>query len=580
MSYRWIVSNTTCEETVQNLSQSINVSPTIARILAQRGITTYDEARCFFRPSLTDLHDPFLMSDMQAATKRCIQAINDKEKIAIYGDYDVDGTNSSAMLYLFFKSFAAQVEFYIPDRFAEGYGVSTLGIDRLKEKNVNLVITIDCGITAVEQVKYAKTLGIDVIICDHHEPSSELPDAVAVLDPIKPNCNYPFKHLSGCGVGYKLIQAICTQFGKKDLENEYLDFVALAAAADIVPLVGENRSLVTHGLMKINNHPRPGLRGLIECAGLSVGKVSTANVVFGLAPRINAAGRLGDAKRAVELLIETDSVKAFQRAQELEAENRNRRSIDEVTFVEAQQLAETIIDKKDCRSLVLYNPKWHSGVLGIVASRLVERYHLPTVMLTKVDDIIKGSARSIPHFDIHNALKVCEELLIEFGGHKYAAGLAVSPENVEGFKTAFNEYANRAITSEMLIPELNIDAEVSLDELNPKFFNIIKQFAPFGPQNLQPLFVLRNAEIIGYPRITGKDHLKFRVRTNEGFIDAIGFSMGSRLQELQSGTMYDLVCNVEENEFRGVVSPQLRIHDFQFAESLVGGTEDDWNWGE
>ncbi|MBL0332993.1 MAG: single-stranded-DNA-specific exonuclease RecJ [Chlorobi bacterium] len=497
--------------------------------------------------------------------------------MAIYGDYDVDGTNSSAMLHLFFKSFDSDVEFYIPDRFSEGYGISMLGIDRLHKKNINLIITIDCGITAVEQIKYAKTLGIDVIICDHHEPGSELPEAVAVLDPIKPNCPYPFKHLSGCGVGYKLVQAICIQLGKKDLENEYLDFVALAAAADIVPLIGENRSLVTHGLMKINNQPRPGLKGLIECAGLTLGKVTTSNVVFGLAPRINAAGRLGDAKRAVELLIEVDSVKAFQRAQELESENRNRRSIDEVTFNDAQEMAEEMMSKKACRSLVLYNPRWHSGVLGIVASRLVERYHLPAVMLTRLDNIIKGSARSIPHFDIHNALKVCESHLLEYGGHKYAAGLSISPDNVDKFKDAFSEYANRAITSEMLIPELNIDTEVLLDELNPKFFNIIKQFAPYGPQNLQPLFVLRNAEIIGYPRITGKDHLKFRVRSNEGFIDAIGFSMGSRLQELQSGSIYDLVCNIEENEFRGIISPQLRIHDFQFAESLVT-KNDGWDW--
>lgn len=577
MSYRWIISNNTDENAVNNLSQSINVSPTIARILAQRGITCFEDARRFFRPSLSDLHDPFIMSDMKAATERCIQAINDGEKIAIYGDYDVDGTNSSAMLHLFFKSFDSDVEFYIPDRFSEGYGISMLGIDRLHKKNINLIITIDCGITAVEQIKYAKTLGIDVIICDHHEPGSELPEAVAVLDPIKPNCPYPFKHLSGCGVGYKLVQAICIQLGKKDLENEYLDFVALAAAADIVPLIGENRSLVTHGLMKINNQPRPGLKGLIECAGLTLGKVTTSNVVFGLAPRINAAGRLGDAKRAVELLIEVDNVKAFQRAQELESENRNRRSIDEVTFNDAQEMAEEMMSKKACRSLVLYNPRWHSGVLGIVASRLVERYHLPAVMLTRLDNIIKGSARSIPHFDIHNALKVCESHLLEYGGHKYAAGLSISPDNVDKFKDAFSEYANRAITSEMLIPELNIDTEVLLDELNPKFFNIIKQFAPYGPQNLQPLFVLRNAEIIGYPRITGKDHLKFRVRSNEGFIDAIGFSMGSRLQELQSGSIYDLVCNIEENEFRGIISPQLRIHDFQFAESLVT-KNDGWDW--
>jgi len=563
LRYRWIISSISDEQTVQNLARAISVAPTIARILVARDVRTFEQAKQFFRPSLADLHDPFLMDHMDRAVERANRAIENHERMAIYGDYDVDGTNSAAMLYLYFKGQGADVDFYIPDRFTEGYGVSTVGIDRLAEQGVRLIITVDCGITAVDQVRYANSLGIDVIICDHHEPSDEIPPAHAVLDPIKPGCTYPFKFLSGCGVGFKLIQGIASVRGDPEGVHNFLDFVAIAAAADIVPLVGENRSLVSHGLRKLNDSPRPGLRGLLECAGLRRGNLGTSQIVFGLAPRINAAGRLGDARRAVEMLIEEDEIRAFQRAQELESDNRSRRMIDEETFAEAQVMAEEMIARENCRSLVIHNPDWHPGVIGIVASRLVERYYLPTILLTTVDGMAKGSARSIAGFDIHNALKHCEAHIEQFGGHRYAAGLSIREENIAALRRDLNEFALNEITDEMLTPELHIDAEMTIDEITPRFFKITKQFAPFGPGNLRPLFLLRNVEIVGYPRIVGKDHLKFRVRSGSGYIEAIAFGMGKRMSELNGRGRYDLVFNIEENEHRGIITQQLRIHDFR-----------------
>ncbi len=528
-----------------------------------REVKTFEQAKEFFRPSLTDLHDPFLMDHMDRAVERSLRALKDGEKMVVYGDYDVDGTNSAAMLYLYFRSQGADVDFYIPDRFTEGYGVSAVGIDRLYDQGVRLIITVDCGITAVEQVRYANSRGIDVIICDHHEPSNEIPPAYAVLDPIKPGCSYPFKFLSGCGVGFKLIQGIANTLGDPESAYQYLDFVAIAAAADIVPLVGENRTLVSHGLRKLNDSPRPGLRGLLECAGLKLGNLGTSQIVFGIAPRINAAGRLGDARRAVEMLIEEDEIRAFQRAQDLEGDNRSRRLIDEGTFAEAQVLAEEMIARNDTRALVIHNANWHPGVIGIVASRLVERYYLPTILLTTVDGMAKGSARSIAGFDIHNALRQCEAHIEQFGGHRYAAGLSIREENIPALRRDLNEFAQRQISDAMLTPELHIDSEVLVDEITPRFFKITKQFAPFGPGNARPLFMLRNIEVIGYPRIVGRDHLKFRVKSGSAYIEAIAFGMGGRLAELNGRTRYDLVFNIEENEFRGTITQQLRIHDFR-----------------
>ena len=572
LKYRWILSTVPDEHVVENLARTINVPETIARILVGRGIETFESAREFFRPNLADLHDPFLMDDMEKAVERSTKAVQNKEKIAIYGDYDVDGTNSAAMLYLFFKELGANVDYYIPDRFTEGYGISQFGIDRLAEDGNSLIITIDCGITAVEQVRYATERGIDVIICDHHEAGDEIPPAYAVLDPIKPGCDYPFKFLSGCGVGFKMIQGIAHQLGTPDIVWSYLDFVAIAAAADIVPLTGENRLLVTHGLRKLNDSPRPGIRGLLECAGMNTRVLNTSQIVFGIAPRINAAGRMGGGNRAVKMLIEDDEIQAFRQAQELETANRERRSIDEETFSEADQIAQQLLAEQDYRLLVIHNPNWHAGVIGIVASRLVERYYLPTVLMTTVDGVAKGSARSIPGFDIYTALKECEEHIQQFGGHKYAAGLSVLEENIPALREALTQYADLEIKDKMLTPELHIDAEMSLEEISPRFFKLVNHFAPFGPGNTRPLFMTRNAEIIGYPRIVGKDHLKFRVRhsnADSGYIEAIGFGMGSRISELKAGKSLDLVFNIDENEYRGTITKQLRIHDFRSSDDKL-----------
>lgn len=567
MKYRWILSHLSDDNAVENLERTINVPRTIARILVARGIESFEGAREFFRPSLSDLHDPFLMDDMEKGVERSLRAVREGEKISIYGDYDVDGTNSAAMLYLFFKELGADVDYYIPDRFTEGYGVSRLGIDRLQENGTSLIITIDCGITAVEQVRYAAEKGVDVIICDHHEAADEIPPAYAVLDPIKPGCNYPFKYLSGCGVGFKLMQGIADRLGTPDIVWPYLDFVAIAAAADIVPLTGENRLLVTHGLRKLNDSPRPGIRGLLECAGMNSRTLNTSQIIFGIAPRINAAGRMGAAHRAVAMMAEEDEVRAFRLAQELETANRERRSIDEETYQEAEQQALKLLGEQDYRLLVLHNPDWHAGVIGIVASRLVERFHLPTVLMTSVDGVAKGSARSIPGFDIYSALKECEGLIAQFGGHKYAAGLSIEEENIPELRRALNTYADGAISDYMLTPELHIDTEVDLEEIDTRFFTLVKQFAPFGPGNSRPLFMTQNARIVGYPRVVGRDHLKFRVAHDGvgGYIEAIAFGMGSRITELTSTKRYDLVFNIDENEYRGTITKQLRIHDFRIS---------------
>ena len=565
MKYRWILSHVADEHVVEELERAINVPRTIAKILVARGIETFEGAREFFRPSLADLHDPYLMDGMDLAVERCMRALEDGEQISIYGDYDVDGTNSAAMLYLFFKELGAKVNYYIPDRFTEGYGVSRLGIDRLKAEGTSLIITIDCGITAVEQVRYANEQNVDVIICDHHEAADEIPPAYAVLDPIKPGCDYPFKYLSGCGVGFKMIQAIAAKVGTPDIVWNYLDFVAIAAAADIVPLTGENRLLVNHGLRKLNDSPRPGIRGLLECAGMNTRTLNTSQIIFGIAPRINAAGRMGAAHRAVAMMAEEDEVRAFRLAQELETANRERRSIDEETFAEADVIAQELLAEKDYRLLVIHNADWHAGVIGIVASRLVERYHLPTVLMTTVDGIAKGSARSIPGFDIYSALKKCESLIAQFGGHKYAAGLSIEEENIPELREKLNEHADVEISDYMLTPELHIDTEVELEEIDTRFFTLIKQFAPFGPGNRRPLFMTHEARIVGYPRVVGRDHLKFRVALDAlgGHIEAIAFGMGSRIGELNSTETFDLVFNIDENEYRGTITKQLRIQDFR-----------------
>lgn len=569
--HRWIFADPPDAGIVATLAKDINVPESIAKVLVYRGITDYDTAKEYFRPSMTKLHDPFLLDGMDVAVKRVLKAIENKEHMFVFGDYDVDGTNGAAMLYLFIRERGGLVDYYIPDRLKEGYGISHQGIDRALELGVTLFLGIDCGITAVDQIAYATEKGLDVIICDHHEAGQTLPKALAVLDPIKPGENYPFKFLSGCGVGFKLIQGIARSLGDESLVIPFLDFVTLASTADIVPLTGENRILVKIGLQSINDAPRPGIKALIESAGLRPGTITTGQIVFALAPRINAVGRLGDATRAVRLLTSVDAEEARALAQVLEEENRNRRRIDEDTFADAQQLAEHCLDLDTDPAIVLHQEHWHPGVVGIVASRMVERYYKPSIMMATVDGVAKGSARSVSGFDIYEALKRCEGKLLQFGGHKYAAGVTVDLARLDEFRIAFNAAVKELITEELKTPEIRIDLEITLSEITPWFIKLLREFAPFGPGNTRPTFLTRNLEVAGSPRIVGRNHLRFRVRQNGVVFDAIGFGLGEYLPRIPVGRR-DLECayTVEENEWNapsgsrsGDPIPQLKIKDLR-----------------
>lgn len=569
--YRWTLSPKDDPDLVKRLAGEINISETLAWVLINRGITSYDLAKEFFRPQLSDLHDPFLMNGMEQAVLRVLSALHNHESVMVFGDYDVDGTNSAAMLTLFFREIGLTTSFYIPDRIKEGYGISKLAIDRAQSLGVTLLVSIDCGITAVTQVDYARSLGIDVIICDHHEPGEKVPDAVAVLDPLKPDDSYPFKFLCGCGVGFKLVQALSHRLNLDQLPIKYIDFVTLATTADIVPLIGENRVITRIGLEQINGAPRPGIKALITSSGAQPGKISTGQIVFILAPRINAVGRMGDAGRAVNLLMSEDEADSLIMAQVLENENRNRRKIDEDTFAKAQELAESLLRYDDNPAIVLHHEQWHPGVIGIVASRLVEKYYKPTIMMTTVDGVAKGSARSIVGFDIHSALKRVESKLLQFGGHKYAAGLAVSLDRIDEFRDAFNVAVSEMMTEEVRTPEMKIDGEISLSELTPRFLRILKEFAPFGPGNMRPLFVGREVELAGMPRIVGKDHLRFRVKQGGNSLDAIGFGLADLIDEVRTNaTALDIVFSVDEHQFpqrtnggSGETFPQLKVKDIR-----------------
>ena len=559
---------------VKKLADELTISPVLAQILVLRGIDTRDKARAFFRPDLSDLHDPMIMHGMAAAVERLVKAIQTREQITVYGDYDVDGTNGTALLWTFLRSVGANVHYHIPDRLKEGYGLSKAGVDRVLESGTRLLLTVDCGVTAVEQVDYANALGLECIICDHHEPGESLPRALAILNPMQKHCPYPFKYLSGCGVGFKLIQGLTQHpFVQSRLAADpvevlttYLDLVTLATTADIVPLVGENRTMVKLGLDLINTSPRPGIRALIESSRMRLGRVTAGNIVFVLAPRINAVGRLGDASRAVELLISESFDQASKFALVFEEENRQRRKLDEETFEQARAVVDSTADLTKDRALVVFKEGWHSGVIGIVASRLVERYFRPTVMLTTIDGIAKGSARSIPGFDIYRALVQCSEHILQFGGHKYAAGLSIKLDKLPQFREAFSAVARQQIGEDMLVPEIHIDNEIDLSDLTPKFARILNQIGPFGPGNARPVFALRGVELYGSPRIVGNNHLRFKVRQGSRVVDAIGFNLGDYLQPLQaSGAGVDLAFSIDEGDYAGEVVPQLKIRDFKFS---------------
>ncbi|MCS7053405.1 MAG: single-stranded-DNA-specific exonuclease RecJ [Ignavibacterium sp.] len=568
----WKIKETEDTFTIKTLSESLNISETLAKLLVQRGIRTFNQAKNFFRPSIDNLYDPFLMDGMDIATKRVINAIVNNHLIYVYGDYDVDGTCATSLLVLFLKELNANVEFYIPKRLEEGYGISKEGLDFIKSKNASLVIAVDCGITAVEEAEHAKQLGLDLIICDHHQPKEQLPDAIAVLDPIKPQCNYPYKFLSGAGIAFKLAQGISGRVGKRDLPLKYLDLVALAGAADIVPLTGENRILVKEGLDQINKNPRPGIEALIQSAGIQKGSLTSGQIVFTLAPRINAVGRLGDARRAVELLITDNINEAARLAEILESENYERRKIDGDTFDYASSLVENSLDLKKELAIILHQEEWHPGVIGIVASRLVEKYYRPTIMLTTVDGVAKGSARSINNFNIYEALKKCEDVLLHFGGHKAAAGLAIELDKIEEFRLRFNQIVRESLSEEDLIPEIEIDTEVKFSEITPKFLRIIEQFSPFGPGNMRPVFLTRGVNVLNTPRVVGNNHLyvTFKHKTNQKVIDSIGFNLGEYLDLLKENknSEFDIVYVIDKFEKDGRIFPQLRLRDLRISQTL------------
>ena len=567
---RWKVREVPDEKSVLALADSLNISHALASLLIQRNITNFFEAKSFFRPSLDSIYDPYLMNGMTEASHRVIDAITNNEKICVYGDYDVDGTCSASLMYLFLKELDANVQTYIPNRLTEGYGMSIQSIDYLKEQGIGLIISVDCGITAVEEIDYANTHGIDTIVCDHHQPKEQLPDAFAVLDPLKPDCNYPFKYLSGAGVAFKLAAAVGDRIGQKEMALKYLDLVALAGAADIVPLLDENRVLVKEGLTLINTNPRPGVAALIRSARMEPGNLTAGQIVFTIAPRVNAVGRLGDANRAVELFTTMDPAKAYELAQVLENENTKRRTIDEATFSHAIDIVESSIDFDKNMGIVLHDNDWHPGVIGIVASRLVEKFNRPTVMLTTIDGVAKGSARSIPGFNIYEALQNCEDVLLQFGGHEAAAGLAVELEKLDEFKTKFNEILKSCMSKADVTPELNADIKISFSEISPKFIRILDQFAPFGPGNMRPFFLSEDVTVVNPPRVVGTNHIvtSLRQNGNDKTFDAIGFNLGHFVGMINKDKhLIDIVYTIESITKDGKNYPQLRIKDIHVKEN-------------
>lgn len=576
MKYRWILRPLDRPEVVTRIRKELNDLPEpLARALVLRGIDTFERARCFFRPSLDHLHDPFLMRDMDAAADRVVRALRNNERILVYGDYDVDGTTATTLLTSFFREMGADVDYFIPNRFDDGYGLGPAGIDYAATIGARLIITIDCGVTAVEEAAYARSKGLDVIICDHHTPKPELPEAVAVLDPKRSDCPYPFKELSGCGVGFKLVQAVLQRLGEApERAYAYLDLVAISTASDIVPVCGENRVLMAEGLRALKVHPRVGLRALAEQARLDFEACTTSQIVFQIGPRINAAGRLGDAALAVRLMLEEDEMQARLFATQLEQLNRQRRALDQETLDSAVQLAERQVTARFRHSIVIHHPDWHLGVVGIVASRLVERFYRPTILLCTNQGEVKGSARSIGGLNIYEALVQCKDLLTEFGGHDFAAGLSLPEENIPAFQQRFDEVVGAMITSDMLRPAIAVDAALDLEDIDQRFWAVLKQFAPFGPENDCPVFQATNLEVAGQPRTVGRDgaHLKFTVRQRGRYegMDVIGFSMGDYLPLLhasrQQGQPIDLLFSVDENAWNGRTALQLKARDLRLAE--------------
>lgn len=561
---RWTIKPKPEEEIVNSLAKTLGVNKLIAVLLAQRGIKSYEEARKFFRPQLSDLHDPFLMTDMTLAVRRIEKAILEKENILIYGDYDVDGTTAVALVSSFLMQIYPNVATYIPDRYLEGYGVSYKGIEFAEDNNISLIIALDCGVKAIKQVDFAKSKGIDFIICDHHRPGKELPDATAILDPKREDCKYPYDELCGCGIGFKLIQALnIRREGSFHELVPYLDLVATAIAADIVPMTGENRVLAFYGLQVINTNPRVGLRAIINQIHKNV--LTITDVVFILAPRINAAGRIKHGQYAVNLLVEEDIGNAEAIAAEIEAFNLERRGLDQAITDEALEMI--LENKEEARfTSVVYKDTWHKGVIGIVASRLTESYYRPTLVFTKSGEKLAASARSVKGFDVYNALEQCTDYIEQFGGHKYAAGLTLLEKQYDGFKSQFERVVASTINPELLIPEVIIDTEIELNQIDPKLMRILKQFAPFGPGNMSPLLLSEGLVDSGKGRTVGKDnkHLKLTVKQiGSAIFPAIGFNLGGKLSITKNGAPFSAVYSIDENEWNGKIELQLKIRDLK-----------------
>ncbi|GAB4363259.1 MAG: single-stranded-DNA-specific exonuclease RecJ [Calditrichia bacterium] len=562
MEYKWLLDCDYDENLVQQIARELAVPETMARILLNRQIDSFEKARVYFRPDLENLYDPFLMKDMDRAVERLHRALHSGEKILINGDYDVDGVSGATLLYLVLSRLVGpKVSYYIPDRISEGYGLSELAVQEAVDHEVSLIITVDCGITAINEIRLAQEKGIDTIVCDHHQPSEELPEAVALLDPKRPDCPYPFKELAGVGVAFKLLQGLYRRLDLSDAElDEYLDLVAIGSSADIVPIIDENRILVRHGLDKINYNPRYGVKALLESSGLTNREITVGLIVFVFAPRINAVGRLGDARRAVQLLSAQSLQQARTFARELERENRLRRDIDETTFKEAVEIVETKLDPEKDHAFVLYKRDWHPGVIGIVASRIVEKYYRPTIMISVVDGIGKGSARSISNFNIYQAIKDCSHLLTDFGGHKYAAGLTIHEKNIPAFIDCFKTAVDQQLKAEDLTPCLHIDAEIQFKEFTPRFIRLLKLLGPFGPMNMRPIFMSRQLKVDGQPQIVGNNHLKLKLSQDGVVLDAIGFNMGDQISLIERNKgIVDCVYIVEENSWNGRRQLQLRL---------------------
>jgi single-stranded-DNA-specific exonuclease len=560
---RWTLKTAPNEKKVSQLSNDLSVNPILASLLVQRNIDTFKKAKEFFRPSLEDLHDPFLLKDMDRAVSRIEKAIIDNENILIYGDYDVDGTTSVSLVSSYLKTITNHIATYIPDRYDEGYGISYQGIDFASDNNFSLIIALDCGIKAIEKVSYAKKKNVDFIICDHHKPGDEIPKAFAVLNPKRVDCAYPYKELCGCGVGFKLVQALASRRGQTIEEiQQYLDLVAAAIAADIVPITGENRILTYYGLEVINSNPRNGIKAIIH--QLNKKKLTITDVVFIIAPRINAAGRIKHGNYAVELLTEMDFEVALDFAASIEKFNLERKELDKKITYEALQQIESA-NEKEKFSTVVYSENWHKGVIGIVASRLIESFYRPTLVFTKSGNKLAASARSVKGFDVYEALNECSEYLEQFGGHKYAAGLTLDPKNYSAFKNKFEEVVKASIDKNLLIPEITIDLELELSEITPKFFRILQQMGPFGPQNMKPVFKTTSVRDNGYGKTVGADksHLKLNIiyGADQKTYNAIGFGLGNKIKSIKGD--FDIAYSLDENEWNGNTSIQLILKDLK-----------------